>query len=762
MIGNFKTINRDLQNFLDSSLLLQNVFSDAEQGIIVMDTNLQYVYWNSFLTKLTGLSLNEVKYKTPNDLFQFLEDNGLVNNLKKVIKKGVQHKKEFSFTLNDKESWVLHHANPIKNKDGNIIGILSIVTDITKQKTTEEKLRISEERFRLISKGNNEGLWDWSLKDNKIVVSETWKNQLGYSKDEYKESLESWENLLHPEDRDRVQNFFENFLSSNAEIYENELRLKHKNGSYKWIKSKGVIVRDSNGKPIRLSGSHTDISKQKNNELIIKESNRVFSELIDEVPGMIYQYQLFPNGSCCFPFSNQQIREIYEVNPEDVKDDGNVILTRIHKEDYDRFLKSINTSMKNLSIWEETFRVILPKKGLRWIHARSRPKKLEDGSYLWNGYQKDITSVKEAEEKIKESQQRWQFALEGSQDGVWDWNLETNEIYLSPQWKAMFGYKDHELKNKIEEWEVRAHPEDVENTKKALDDFINGKTEFYANEHRIRCKDGSYKWVYDRGKIISYSKNGKPSRVIGTKTDITHHRELEEKLRDLNENKKQFISILGHDLKGPLSSSIGILEHLVNSLEKSDKKTIEKEANLVLKSTKQTFQLLEDILQWSKLNSDDITFQPEELKAKDLLVKNYNDFEIRARSKNINLQLEPTKNIVFYADSNMILTVLRNLIGNAIKYTNNDGKVSIGANKKRRNIIFYVKDNGTGMSNELLKKLFVSKKLLSATGTANEKGTGLGLLLCKSIIDKHNGKIWAESKEGKGSTFKFSIPTEPI
>lgn len=761
MMGDFTTMDKELQDFLDSSLLLQNVFSDAEQGIIVMDTNLHYVYWNSFLTKLTGMSLDDVKYKTPNDLFPFLEDNGLVDNLKNVIKKGIQHKKEFKFSQENKDIWVLNHANPIKNKKEEIIGILTIVTDITNQKETEEKLRTSQDRLQLINKGKRDGLWDWSFKDNKIKVSESWKSQLGYANDEYEVGLESWQKLLHPEDKERVNTYFEKCLENGTELYENEFRLKHKNGSYKWIKSKGIIVRDANGNPIRLAGSHTDISEEKNKELIILENNRIFHELIGEVPGMIYQYRFFPDGSCSFPYSNNQIQEIYEVKPEDVKEDGSIVMSRIHEDDHNKILNSIHVSMQNLSIWEETFRVVLPKKGLRWIHARSKPKKLDDGSYLWNGYQKDVTSVKEAEEKIKESQERWQFALEGSEDGVWDWNLTSDELYLSPQWKAMFGYKDHELENKFKEWEVRAHPEDVENTKKALDDYINGKTDFYANEHRIKCKDDTYKWVYDRGKIIAYDKSGNPSRMIGTKTDITHHRKLEKKLRDLIENKKQFISILGHDLKGPLSTSIGILEHLVNKIEKLDKKAIEKEADLVLKSTKQTFQLLDDILEWSKLNSDDITFQPVELKAKDLLVKNYNDFEIRAKSKSINLQLEPTKNIVFYADSNMILTVLRNLIGNAIKYTNSDGKVSLGANKKGRNIIFYVKDNGTGMSNELLKKLFVSKKLLSATGTAKEKGTGLGLLLCKGIIDKHNGKIWAESKEGKGSTFFFSIPLKP-
>ena len=148
----------------------------------------------------------------------------------------------------------------------------------------------------------------------------------------------------------------------------------------------------------------------------------------------------------------------------------------------------------------------------------------------------DITERNQAEAALRESEERWQFALEGAGDGLWDWDPTTNAVFFSRQWKAMLGFKDHEISNKLEEWDKRLHPDDRERCYADLNRHLSGETTTYTNEHRLLCKDGSYKWILDRGKVMSRTPKGQPQRVIGIHTDITERKHIDEALRE-NEQK---------------------------------------------------------------------------------------------------------------------------------------------------------------------------------------------------------------------------------
>jgi PAS domain S-box-containing protein len=165
-----------------------------------------------------------------------------------------------------------------------------------------------------------------------------------------------------------------------------------------------------------------------------------------------------------------------------------------------------------------------------------------DGKFIGSfGMFTDITKRKFAEEALRKSEERWQFAIEGSDDGVWDWNVKTGEIYFSSKWKSMLGYKDDEIKNDLNEWENRLHPEDAGGVLKAVEEHLAGKTEYYSSEHRMMCKDGSYIWILDRGKVLVKDADGKPERMVGTHKDITESRIAEQALM---ESEERFRSIV--------------------------------------------------------------------------------------------------------------------------------------------------------------------------------------------------------------------------
>lgn len=230
-------------------------------------------------------------------------------------------------------------------------------------------------------------------------------------------------------------------------------------------------------------------------------------------------------------------------------------------------------------------------------------------------------------------------------------------------------------------------------------------------------------------------------------------------LIQLNADKDLFMSILAHDLRSPFNGLLGLSELLIESIHESDAESTENLANHINTSAQNAFNLLEDLLMWTRSQSGKIPYERQKLNFTDLCTTIIETIFPNPDSKNITVNFVKTDNIIVFADFDMLKTVLRNLISNAVKFTNPGGKIDVFAKQDKTNVTITVTDNGTGMNPETVNKLF-DGKLHSAKGTANESGTGLGLFLCKEFIKKHGGKIWADSVEDEGSSFHFTIPVE--
>jgi signal transduction histidine kinase len=252
--------------------------------------------------------------------------------------------------------------------------------------------------------------------------------------------------------------------------------------------------------------------------------------------------------------------------------------------------------------------------------------------------------------------------------------------------------------------------------------------------------------------IISFiHKNYTLERLKAEKSEI--------KLNQLNADKDRFISILGHDLKSPFTNLLGLSELLTEDIKKLDIGEIETLAKQINKTAHNTYNLLEDILKWAGAQQGKIPFKPQILNLRNICNDIFETLRPNADTKNITVNYSAPDVINVFADSDMLKTIIRNLVSNAIKFTNNGGHISITAEKNSENVIISISDNGIGITQDNLKKLFDISEVLTTKGTAGESGTGLGLLLCKEFVGKHNGKIWVESEIGKGSDFKFSLPT---
>ena len=276
--------------------------------------------------------------------------------------------------------------------------------------------------------------------------------------------------------------------------------------------------------------------------------------------------------------------------------------------------------------------------------------------------------------------------------------------------------------------------------------------------------------VKENDEISSYRITKQPiithphSRLVVIH-NITERKLLELKiynqnreLSKLNSDKDRFMSILAHDLKSPFCSLLGFSELLSENVHKYDLNDIESSAESIHKSAQTIFNLLEDLLLWAKSQSGKIIFEPEEVNFNLICSKVLEILAPIANSKDISINCLPSLELNVFADVNMLMTILRNLVSNAIKFTNRGGQISVYAEKSGSGVTVTVSDTGIGMSNEALARLFDISQATSTTGTAMETGTGLGLFLCKDYVEKHDGKIWVNSEPDKGTTFYFSLP----
>ncbi|NJN25825.1 MAG: hybrid sensor histidine kinase/response regulator [Cyclobacteriaceae bacterium] len=246
---------------------------------------------------------------------------------------------------------------------------------------------------------------------------------------------------------------------------------------------------------------------------------------------------------------------------------------------------------------------------------------------------------------------------------------------------------------------------------------------------------------------------------------VKTHLELQEQkrnLKELNATKDKFFSIIAHDLKSPLNQLLGLSEILQKELETQQNNEIKNLVNLMNKSAMSGRMLLDNLLEWSRSQTGTINYQPKQIDLGQITDEVMKLNENNTLQKQIMLESKIALGISGYADENMIKTVLRNLISNGIKFTMPGGKIELEAKQEKDQIIYSVADNGIGMKPADLKKLFRIDINPNSIGNSKEKGTGLGLILCKEFIEINKGEIWAESKVGEGSCFKFSMPATAI
>jgi PAS domain S-box-containing protein len=394
-----------------------------------------------------------------------------------------------------------------------------------------------------------------------------------------------------------------------------------------------------------------------------------------------------------------------------------------------------------------------------WISENAHAVRDARGEILYfEGTVEDISERVHAEEGLRESEERWKLALDSSGDGVWEWDVETGAETFSPRFAEMYGFTPDEIEALPEPFVARIHPDDEAQRRRHRDEHLAGLTPRYVSEHRVRCKDGSWKWVLARGMVIRRDAQGRPQRMVVTHTDITMAKEAEalRRARDRAESadraKTELLSRVSHELRTPLNGVLGFAQLLerASALPARERQWVEQ----ILGSGRHLVRVVDDLLDLASAQSGSLNLTLEQLDPADVLQSSWDLLAAHAAGLGVTyesaLGRAPTLRVM--ADPRRLSQVLANLLSNAVKYNRPSGRVRVTAQRTNGHVEIAVADTGPGLDGSQLARIFQPFQRLGAEHSAVE-GTGLGLALSRQLMLAMGGDIRVSSAAGRGTTF---------
>ncbi|HZL11526.1 MAG TPA: PAS domain-containing sensor histidine kinase [Prolixibacteraceae bacterium] len=481
--------------------------------------------------------------------------------------------------------------------------------------------------------------------------------------------------------------------------------------------------------------------------LLIKNSNDIFL-LIDE------------NGEQFF--ISDVVQRITGYTAEEL---AGPITNVINPDDLENVLQAWNNALANKeTIVRVQYRHIHKEKKYIWVEAVAQNFLEHPSIKAVVVNVRDITANKEIELKLKESETKFKEIIQQINDGIVVFDEQGKIVVWNQGAENIFGIATEEAMNiTIADVQYQFTPAEsrdkkqIENKLKRLLTLQTPQIFNQIKDNEITTSNSdSPKNIQSIVFPIQFNEYNLFCSVL---RDTTETKQYEKELLQLNSDKDRFISILAHDLRSPFHSILGFLELLTRNIEEYDLDEIKKYINIINNSAERVFNLLEATLIWARAQSGKLPYVPGKQNLSSICNVIVGNMKLNATNKKIIINQFVSADLSVFADADMLRTILHNLISNAVKFTKTGGKIDIYAEQQDHpNVTITISDNGVGIEQKRIADLFDISKVNTTEGTANEVGTGLGLLLCKEFIEIHNGKIWVESEPGKGSKFKFTLP----
>jgi len=671
---------------LSSEEACKLVFDNLNSSFVLVGKDFR-VLTTSELTKQRinerlGVEVNE--HTTIFDLFPDKYHNEIATIFEAVLK-GEKKILEVSLPKDGNIYYFENHFNPARNSSNKIVGVLVSSQDVTTIKKSNLILKEVEERWRCALEGGNQGVWDWNMQTGEVFYSDSYKRLYGFDTSELEGKIEEWENLIHPEDREKMKRAVAEHMSSPDPYYESTYRIRAKDGNYKWVLARGMIIeRNEKGKPLRMIGTHTDITKQVATE-------QTYKMLFYSNPLPMWTYDLATlrfltvNDAAIHDYGYSE-KEFLSMSIKDIRP----------ADDIPWLMEVIKTRGRQGHLKGTTRHI---KKNGEIIFVEVSTHKLEEpdnNAVLVVAH--DITSKIKAEEEMRKSNERFVLASRATSDAIYDWDLLANELHWGGGMQTLFGFEPTEVPVSL--WEDLVHPDDRDRVHNSIYVALQDpETEFWKAEYRFIKADGHFSYVFDRGFIIR-DQNKKAVRMIGSMQDITDRKLLEEELLQNELEKQKAINQATVDSQEQERTEIGKeLHDNVNQILTTTKLYLdlaisnrELKDELIEKSNRNIMRVINEIRQLSRSLMDPTIGDLGLIESINDLVENIN------LTKKLQVKLEADKRLDVFLDKNHKLTVFRIIqeaLNNTIKYAK-ASTVAVRLKLYKNDAEISITDNGIG------------------------------------------------------------------
>jgi PAS domain S-box-containing protein len=823
------------------------LIANRTDNAVVLTTAQGQIEWvNEGFTRITGYTFDEVRGKKPGDVVQGPEtDPETIALMRRQITAGEGFKVEvLNYGKDGRKYWVDIEVQPIHNERGELTHYMAIELDITERKLAEKSLRRSEELLRRTGQIARIGGWELDL----ATMTFTWSDEVARI------------HGLEPGCRPGILEMLDFYAPSSRSILEAALRaamqegtpfdlelpLMTADGQQLWVRTMGQPER-SGGKTVRLTGSLQDITDRKfaqislDADLAIKEAvrrvqslyigeqdpaqlfdkiQRTFLELTGSHYGFIAEVLNDAAGQPylkCFVVADQeghgpecgyfqqqglvdrQFRQLNSLPGQVITERSRLLVNDVATPplaacpQLNRFMGlplrcgEILVGMVGLANAAEPYGDAL---------ADRLSPLLDACAGIIDSLRKDKRR-RDVEAALRRSEERFHLAVQGSSDGIWDWNLLTGEAYYSPRFKQSLQFAPHEFDDTIEAFRARLHPLDAQRVWKAVEAHLSDRS-VYDVEYRLRTKDDSYRWFRARGQAV-WDATGRPTRMAGAMTDITGNKLAAEQLRDsfievtearvkLEEQttllelrnaelaearqraemaakvKSEFLANMSHEIRTPMTAILGFADILLGDGAAQDAAEQRKYLETIKRNGEHLLEIINGILDLSKIDAGCMALERMRCAPSKLVAEVSSLMRIRAEAKGLTLTVDMSQPLptTIETDPLRLKQILINLLANAIKFTETGG-VSIAVRHEQlagRSLLeFAVTDTGIGMSPELTNRLFKPFTQADASTTRRYGGTGLGLTISRRFANMLGGDIAVSSLPGQGSTFRVTVET---
>jgi PAS domain S-box-containing protein len=671
--------------------------------------------------------------------------------------------------------WFSQITNSIRDEAQQCWIVTATSVDITDRKLAEDQLMAEFRLRQTIESSIVEGITLISLDGEQTYVNPAFCRMVGWSQQELlggKPPFVYWPN----EEIDRNYQALKNRLSYEGPVKGIELRFKRRSGEPLDVLLLDAPLRDAQGNITARLASIYDITERKVAEALLQEQENLLRAIGDNLPkGFVYQFMHEPGKGFYFNYVSAGVERIVGLRPEQVIGNFNALGDLILEEDRPLVEQANRESLENLSLFEVDMRKRTLWGEIQWSTVRSVPHRLEDGRTVWYGIELDITNLKQTEAALRENEELFRRAFDDAPIGMALVSIEGQFLRVNQALSQIYGYSTAELI--FMAVEDVSDPEDMVKDQTLANRVLAGEISTYQLEKRYIHKQGHRVYGLLNVSLLRDDQQ-RPLYFVTQVQDISERHKIDQMKRD-------FVSIVSHELRTPLTAMRGALGLLETGVLKNRPDKVQHMMSVALQNSDRLIRLVNSILDLERLESGKIAFVKEPHHLGELMQSAVESLEAIALNSQVCIEVTPL-DLVVPLVPDAILQTLTNLLGNAIKFSEAGDTVWLKAevrpgearqgnppgtedqssglllapDPESTHVCVSVQDQGKGIPQDKLEAIFDRFQQVDTSDSRQKGGSGLGLSICKKIVERHGGAIWVDSVEGQGSTFYFTLPMD--